>query len=382
MAFESRAWQSIWLVQPLLLVAITIVLWSAPEHISAFTSPSFVSLTSPSLRSYHGGCRNYDDHQLQNSFVSFETCAFSSSSSIWSSRLRVVWLSSSKDDDDGTAADDGAEFAAAFFRAAQSKGINIDSADLLYDDDDEEEENDIEDDDDDDDDETEPNIPQGAINAFLGYDTGNVGEKLAGNVTLTNDQLYSEVKERVLESAGGFVSFVKGANDDEDDDDEDEDDEDRQLIAGTNKPYVVPTTVPDSELTAGEVVLLVLEALRNNDTPTKNKGVEILFGYSSPGSQIKNEVGLTPTEYAEFLKETEYKVLFTNGGPIHIDKADYSFDGKKAFFTARLPISVQTPLDTVSVNFILSTTGREDDACWLIDSILIRPQSMRRRRRK
>jgi hypothetical protein len=280
-------------------------------------------------------------------------------------------------DDNNNYNEDGAELAAAFFRTAQSKGINIDSNDLLYDDEDDDEE-----DDEDDEDEVEPNIPQGAINAFLGYDTGNVGEKLAGNVTLTNDQLYSEVKERVLESAGGFLSFVKGATDDDDDDDEDEDDEDSQLIAGTNKPYMVPTTVPDSELTAGEVVLLVLEALRNNDMPTKNKGVEILFGYSSPGSQIKNEVGLTPTEYAEFLKETEYKILFTNGGPIHIDKADYSFDGKKAFFTARLQTSIDTPLDTVSVNFILSTTGREDDACWLIDSMLIRPQSMRRRRRK
>ena len=291
-----------------------------------------------------------------------------------------ISLSSSMNDDDDSSKNndsDGAELAAAFFRTAQSKGINIDSNDLLYDDDDDEEDDDN---DNDDDDEMEPNIPQGAINAFLGYDTGNVGEKLAGNVTLTNDQLYSEVKERVLESAGGFVSFVKGATDDDEDDDED--DEDSQLIAGTNKKYIVPTTVPDSELTAGEVVLLVLEALRNNDVPMKNKGVEILFGYSSPGSQIKNEVGLTPTEYAEFLKETEYKILFTNGGPIHIDKADYSFDGKKAFFTARLQTSINTPLDTVSVNFILSTTGREDDACWLIDSILIRPQSMRRRRRK
>jgi hypothetical protein len=287
-----------------------------------------------------------------------------------------------KSDDDND--DDGAKLAAAFFRTAQSKGINIDATDLQYDDDDddEEEEDDAgtdEEDDDDDDDGVEPNIPQGAINAFLGYDTGNVGEKLAGNVTLTNDQLYSEVKERVLESAGGFLSFVKGATDDDDEEEEEDDDE---LISDANKPYVVPTTVPDSELTAGEVVILVLEALRNNDTPTINKGVEILFGYSSPGSQIKNEIGLTPAEYAEFLKETEYKILFTNVGPIHIDKADYSFDGKKAFFTARLQTSIDNPLDAIPVNFILSTTGREDDACWLIDSLLIRPQAMRRRRRK
>ena len=57
-------------------------------------------------------------------------------------------------------------------------------------------------------------------------------------------------------------------------------------------------------------MLLVLLALKNNDNPTPNKGVEILFGYSAESSQIKNEEGLTPKEYAEFLKETEYKVLF------------------------------------------------------------------------
>jgi len=63
-------------------------------------------------------------------------------------------------------------------------------------------------------------------------------------------------------------------------------------------------------LKAGEVVLLVLEALKNNDNPTPNKGVEILFGYSSSSSQIMNEEGLTPKEYSDFLKETEYKILF------------------------------------------------------------------------
>lgn len=188
---------------------------------------------------------------------------------------------------------EGADLAAQFFQMAQAKGVSLDADDLM--DDDEEE------DDGEEDDENEPNIPQGAINAFLGYDTGDVGEKLAGNVSLTDDQLYSEVKERVLDTAGGFVDFVRGANEDDEEDGSDSD---------TPKPYEPPTSVPDSDLTAGEVVLLVLEALVNNDVPTKNKGVEILFGYSSSGSQIKNEEGLTPAEYADFLKETEYKVLF------------------------------------------------------------------------
>ena len=190
-------------------------------------------------------------------------------------------------------------------------------------------------------------------------------------MSLTDDQLYSEVKERVLDTAGGFVDLVGGADTDDDDGEADDD---------APKPYEPPATVPDSELTAGEVVIQVLDSLLNNDVPEKNKGVEILFGYSSPGSQIKNEEGLTPDEYAEFLKETEYKVLFDHQG-VSIDKGDYSFDGKKAFFTARLKTGAG-PLDTTSVNFVLSTTGKTDDACWLVDSLLIRPPSMRRRRRR
>jgi hypothetical protein len=207
----------------------------------------------------------------------------------------------------------GAEMAAQLFQMAQAKGVRLEDDDLM----DEDEDDDLDDeddagpasgvgsgsvsDDDDDDDEEEMNFPQGAINAFLGYDTGDVGERLAGNVELTDDQLYSEVKERVLDTAGGFVDMVTFPSDEDDEDGED---------GGTPKPYEPPSTVPDSALTAGEVVLLVLEALKNNDNPTVNRGAEILFGYSSSGSQIKNEEGLTPAEYATFLKETEYKVLF------------------------------------------------------------------------
>jgi hypothetical protein len=274
--------------------------------------------------------------------------------------------------DDG----DGADLAAELFKFAQEKGIGVGENDLLDDDydDEEEEENDAEEEDEDEEEEEEEmNIPQGAINAFLGYDSGDVGEKLAGNVSLTNEIIFSEVKDRVLDTAGGFLELVRGASDDEEDETEDGEVRPRQ--------YKAPETVPNSELTAGEVVIQVLEAFLNNDSPTPNKGVEIFFGYSSAGSQVMTEKGLTPAEYAQFLKETEYKVVFDHKQPVSIDKGKYSFDGKKAWFTARLQVG-DGPLDTVSVNFTLSTTGVEDDACWLIDSMLIRPQSMRRRRRR
>ena len=221
------------------------------------------------------------------------TCLFLSSS--------VPPAPPGKDEDDPDD-EDGADLAAELYKLAQQKGINVDSNDLL----DEEEE---EDDEEEDEDEQEPNIPQGAINAFLGYDTGDVGEKLSGNVSLTDDQLYSEVKERVLDTAGGFVDFVMGAKDEEDDEEEGDDE---AVSEEKPKPYKPPETVPDPELTAGEVVITVLEALNHNDVPNTNRGVEILFGYSSPGSSIQQEKGLTPQEYADFLKESEYKVLFNH----------------------------------------------------------------------
>jgi len=279
------------------------------------------------------------------------------------------------DDDLGedSSSGEGADLASEFFKLAQRKGIGLDAEDLLEEDD---EEDDDEEEEEEDDDEEEMNIPQGAVNAFLGYDTGDVGDKLAGNVSLTNDQLYSEVKERVLDTAGGFVAYVKSA---QDEDDSEDDDDDTSL---EKKAYKPPESIPDAELTAGEVALLVLEALRNNNVPTPNMGVEILFGLSSPTSQVKEEVGLTPAEYASFLQETEYKVMFLTDYDATIEKADYSANGKKAFMTARL--NPLTKLgNTVNVNFILSSVSTGDgDSCWLVDSILIRPESMRRRRRR
>ena len=130
---------------------------------------------------------------------------------------------------------------------------------------------------------------------------------------------------------------------------------------------------------------LVLSALRNNDIPSPNYGLEVLFGYSSPESQIVEQIesdGLTPAQYGQFLCMSEDNLaLFQHSGTV-IDKADFSPDRLKGYFTARLMMGSGTAKDDVSVNFILSTTGTNDDDCWLIDSMLIRPSKLRRRRRR
>lgn len=131
----------------------------------------------------------------------------------------------------------------------------------------------------------------------------------------------------------------------------------------------------------------VLAALRNNDTPSPDYGVEILFGYSSPESQIVEQIetdGLTPSQYKTFLCMSEDNLALFQHTAALIDKADFSPDSLKGYFTARLikagGVDAAPSKEDVSVNFILSTTGTNDDDCWLIDSMLIRPSKLRRRR--
>lgn len=351
----------------LAILSVVLIISSPSLLVKAFT------ITSP-LSSTH--------HPSSSSSSTFSTTATTSTTiTTTTTATRSIQLYSyppaqgggGGDEEEDFSSEDGSSLASDFFKTLQSRNIELNEDDFIYDDEeDDEDDEDMMTMEDDEEEEEEINFPQGAINAFTGYDAGGVG-KLEGNVTLTNEQVYSALKDRVLESAGSFIDLVGGANEDEDEED-----------ANQPKVYKTPETVPDSSLTAGEVVTTVLEALNNNNVPSPNRGIVVLFGYSSSGSAIAQAIegeGMTAAEYVEFLKEeNEYKVLFDHSEVI-IDKGDYSFDKKKAFFTARLRIG-PGPLDFTSVNFILSTQGHEEDDCWLIDSLLIRPEGMRRRRRR
>ena len=187
-----------------------------------------------------------------------------------------------------------------------------------------------------------------------------------GNVTITNKDLYNTLKERVLESPSSFQKLTKGADDEIATDD-----------TYTDKSYTPPTTIPDSELTAGEVVTTVLEALRNNDVPTKNKGVEVLFAYSSSAS-ILADPSRAPSvdEYADGLKTSSDSRILLDHRDVVFDKADYSQDHKRAFINVRLKDAEGT---FTGVNFMLSM--RSSDQCWLIDSHLVKARGLRRGKR-
>ncbi|KAL7537317.1 hypothetical protein ACHAWF_005728 [Thalassiosira exigua] len=264
----------------------------------------------------------------------------------------------------------GADLAAQFFRAVSDRNISFEGDEVDFADAEEE----------------ELTVDE-AAGEVLDPVAGDAGEELdddddailreynvaGGEGSLTDGQIYDEVKDRVLESAGAFVELTKGAE------------EGGDMPEGEGAVYKPPTNVPDSGLTAGEVVELVLSALRNNDVPTPDYGVQVLFGYSGPDSQITEQVeseGLTPAQYRAFLTSSEDNLALFDHVDAIIDKADFSPDRLKGYFTARLMRGTGSAKDDVSVNFILSATGKDDDDCWMIDSMLIRPSKLRRRRRR
>ena len=226
-------------------------------------------------------------------------------------------MTSKDETDDDDTDDEGGNFAADFFREARIRNIGLDTDDLTDDDDDDDEEEE--------DDEHDEADDSSAISV--------------------SDDASSVAKEE--EEVEGFR-------------------------------YKVPTTVPDPSLTSKEVVEVVVQALAHNDIPTPNKGIEILFAYSSKNSQIAQTEDLSEEEYAAYLKEGEYRILFDGdiGGCV-VERGDYSPDGSKSFVTARIPTSFK---ETTPVNFILSTDV--ETSCWMIDSMLIRPPTMRRNRRR
>ena len=60
------------------------------------------------------------------------------------------------------------------------------------------------------------------------------------------------------------------------------------LFAATVAPVVaddLPQTKPDPSLSPQDVVSIQIEALRDNDTPYENRGIEVTFNFASPANK-------------------------------------------------------------------------------------------------
>lgn len=142
---------------------------------------------------------------------------------------------------DNSTDEEGADLAAQFFQAMKDRNISFEGDEVEY--------ADLEDDEFESSDSSSESASydvggdiDDSDDAILReYDVSMTGE----GASLTNEQIYDEMKDRVFESAGAFVELTKGVAEDGDYDD-----------SSAAMVYNPPVKVPDSGLTAGEVVEL------------------------------------------------------------------------------------------------------------------------------
>lgn len=153
-----------------------------------------------------------------------------------SSTTSLRMSSNDGDGDVGSTDEEGADLAAQFFQAMKDRNINISLEG------DEVEDDEI--------DSSPASASSGSGGDLDDSDDAILREydvSMTERASLTNEQIYDEVKDRVFESAGAFVEYTKGVNDDADGE---YDDSPSMMV------YTPPQKVPDSGLTAGEVVEL------------------------------------------------------------------------------------------------------------------------------
>mmetsp|Transcript_1144 Transcript_1144/g.1764 ORF Transcript_1144/g.1764 Transcript_1144/m.1764 type:complete len:212 (+) Transcript_1144:102-737(+) len=138
-------------------------------------------------------------------------------------------------------------------------------------------------------------------------------------------------------------------------------------LTGELKSRNITTTrtdvLPNTERTPNEVVTILLEALRCNDEPYENHGMEVFYRFASPSS-IWYEYDID--RVASYIKSSKYSVLTMWHAINYPRPLDLSIDGKRAYQLLRLRNKLRNCWEVVS--FTLS----KHDNCWLVDSVLIK----------
>jgi hypothetical protein len=130
------------------------------------------------------------------------------------------------------------------------------------------------------------------------------------------------------------------------------------------KPTAKPAPVPKPELTPAEVVRIQLDALKNNDEPTKDAGIAVTFAFASPG----NREATGPLEkFALIVKNPAYRPMIGHkaatvrpiivAGDVAIQRVKIlGADGKVVEYEFRL--SKDAP-----------------SGCWFTDGVLVVPDA-------
>ena len=124
----------------------------------------------------------------------------------------------------------------------------------------------------------------------------------------------------------------------------------------------LPQTEPDPSLSPQDVVSIQIEALRNNDTPYENRGIEVTFNFASPAN--KRMTG--PLE--------RFKVMVRNpiyGPMINHRSAEYKNVRVEGDFAQMDVILISKEGEYLGYRFILSRQhGNQYERSWMTDAVI------------
>lgn len=127
--------------------------------------------------------------------------------------------------------------------------------------------------------------------------------------------------------------------------------------------------LPNEDQTPGEIIELVLRAMRDVDWPRPAHGVEVLRNYSGPGSILSDGEEVTAEMLLDYFQSSQYSILLDWVSIQYKRKLELSVDKNRALQQLRLTPASGEP---VPITFQLSKHSTEQGTVWLIDQLLVK----------
>lgn len=122
-----------------------------------------------------------------------------------------------------------------------------------------------------------------------------------------------------------------------------------------------PRPVPSPALSPDDVVSIQLDALRHNDSPSRDAGIATTFLFASPA----NRVATGPFDrFADLVKTSAYRAMINHR---RVERGPIRIDGEEA--RQRVVVYSATGV-RVAYMFLLSRQrGGPYDGCWMTDGV-------------
>lgn len=177
---------------------------------------------------------------------------------------------------------------------------------------------------------------------------------LAQRPEYETSELYKQLRQRIDVSEPLYSSLEKN--------------KDRALSSGQE--------TPDAAKTPGEVIDLVLRALREKRGSDDVTGIQVLMKFMSPSSSIHTGTDVTPSTLLEYFVDTKYSILMDWVAVQYHRKLELSYEKNHARQQLRLknPSGAWVP---VTFQLKLHATPESSGSVWLIDQVLVKSSTER-----